>query len=190
MTFSRQCLTDQISIIIADDHPVIRQGLTTILNSQRDCASSLRQRRHREAPCESAEAQAQLKVAEAARDLAEVTYKRDQDLFKTNVISAQDFDTATENYKGELSTVIADEAVVGRLEVLEAFKIVRAPFDGIVTARNTDIGDYVAAGLGVRIFGNRIWTFTGVPRPLGWVLTNAIPANAISSIRSLPPPWD
>src|SRR6202162_5249053 len=43
---------------------------------------------------ELAQAQAQLKVAQAARDLAQVTYQRYQDLFKNNVISAQDFDTS------------------------------------------------------------------------------------------------
>jgi RND family efflux transporter MFP subunit len=99
-----------------------------------------------------AQAQAQLKVAQAASALAEVTYKRYQDLFKTNVIAAQDFDTAADNYAGARSTVIADQAVVGRLEALEAFKIVLAPFDGIVTARNTDIGDYVPAGSGTALF--------------------------------------
>jgi RND family efflux transporter MFP subunit len=99
-----------------------------------------------------AQAQAQLKVAQAASDLAEITYKRDQDLFKTKVIAAQDFDTAADNYAGARSTVIVDEAAVGRLQALEAFKIVRAPFDGIVTARNTDIGDYIAAGSGAPLF--------------------------------------
>jgi RND family efflux transporter MFP subunit len=99
-----------------------------------------------------AQAQAQLKVAQAASDLAEITYKRDQDLFKNKVIAAQDFDTAADNFAGARSTVIADRAAVGRLQALEAFKIVRAPFDGIVTARNTDIGDYVAAGSGTALF--------------------------------------
>ncbi|MBV8533918.1 MAG: efflux RND transporter periplasmic adaptor subunit [Verrucomicrobia bacterium] len=98
------------------------------------------------------QARAQLKVAQAASDLAEITYKRYQDLFKTNVISAQDFDTASENYAGEQSTVVADQAALGRLEALEAFKILRAPFDGIVTARNTDIGDYIPAGSGTELF--------------------------------------
>ena len=99
-----------------------------------------------------AQAQAQLKVAQAAFNLAEVTYKRYQDLFKTNVISAQDFDTAADNYAGARSTVVADQAVVGRLEALEDFKILRAPFDGVVTARNTDIGDYIPAGSGTELF--------------------------------------
>jgi RND family efflux transporter MFP subunit len=99
-----------------------------------------------------AQAQAQLKVAQAALNLAEVTYNRYQQLFKTNVISAQDFDTAADNYAGARSTVVVDQAAVGRLEVLENFKILRAPFDGIVTARNTDIGDYIPAGSGTALF--------------------------------------
>ena len=99
-----------------------------------------------------AQAQAQLKVAQAASDLAQVTYNRDQDLFKNKVIAAQDFDTAADTYAGARSTVIADQAAVGRLQALEAFKMVRAPFDGIVTARNTDIGDYVPAGSGTALF--------------------------------------
>src|ERR1700740_937336 len=99
-----------------------------------------------------AEAQAQLKVAQAASDLEEVTYRRDEALFKNKVSSAQDFYTAADNFGGARSTVIADQAAVGRLQALEAFKIVRAPFDGIVTARNTDIGDYVAAGSGTALF--------------------------------------
>ena|SRR5258708_3670620 len=99
-----------------------------------------------------AQAQAQLKVAQAASNLAEVTYNRYQQLFKTNVISAQDFDTAADNYAGARSTVVVDQAAVGRLEVLENFKILRAPLDGIVTARNTDIGDYIPAGSGTALF--------------------------------------
>ena len=99
-----------------------------------------------------AQAQAQLKVAQAASDLAEVTYRRDEDLFKNKVIAAQDFDTAADTFAGARSTVIADQAAVGRLQALEAFKIVRAPFDGIVTARNTDVGDYVAAGSETALF--------------------------------------
>src|SRR5258708_12286165 len=93
-----------------------------------------------------AQASAQLKVAQAARNLAEVTYQRDQTLFKTNVIAAQDFDTATDNYAGSQSTVIVDQAIVDRLEALEAFKIVRAPFDGIVPPRNTYIAAFLPPG--------------------------------------------
>ena len=99
-----------------------------------------------------AQAQAQLGVAKAARDLAQVTYRRYQELLKTNVIAPQDFDTAASNYHSSEATVIADQANVNRLEALEAFKHVVAPFDGIVTARNTDIGAYVPSGSGTQLF--------------------------------------
>jgi len=99
-----------------------------------------------------AQAQAQLGVAKAARDLAQVTYRRYQDLLKTNVIAPQDFDTVASNYHSSEATVIVDQAIVDRLQALEAFKHVTAPFDGIVTARNTDIGAYVPSGSGTQIF--------------------------------------
>ena len=92
-------------------------------------------------------------MAQATRDLAKVTYQRFQDLFQRNVIAAQDFDTAADNYGQNQGTVIADQANVNRLEALEAFKIVRAPFDGIVTARNTDIGEYIPLGLAPNFSG-------------------------------------
>ena len=47
---------------------------------------------------------------------------------------------------------MADQANIHQLEALEAFKIVRAPFNGIVTARNTDIGDFIASGSGSQLF--------------------------------------
>jgi RND family efflux transporter MFP subunit len=101
---------------------------------------------------ELAQAQAQLKVAEAALNLAEVTYRRSQDLFKRLVIAGEDFDTAADTYRENQATVLADQAIINRLEALEEFKIVRAPFNGIVTARNTDLGDYIAAGSGTQLF--------------------------------------
>jgi RND family efflux transporter MFP subunit len=117
-----------------------------------------------------AQAQAQPKLAQAAFDLAEITYKRSQELFKTKVISAQDFDTAADNYAGASSTVVADQAQVGRLQALEDFKILRAPFDGIVTARNTDIGAFIPAGSGTQLFRmaatSRLRVYVTVPQAL------------------------
>ena len=98
------------------------------------------------------QARAQLKVAEAARDLAQVTLKRDQDLYNRRVIAAQDFDTAADTYRQSQATVNVDQASVNALQALEDFKIVRAPFDGIVTERDTDIGAYVPSGSGVQLF--------------------------------------
>ena len=101
---------------------------------------------------ELAQAQAQLKVAQAARDLAEVTWRRNQDLFNRKVIAIQDYDTAADTYRENQAQVMVDQANINQLEALEGFKIVRAPFNGVVTARNTDIGDYIAAGSGTQLF--------------------------------------
>ena len=117
-----------------------------------------------------AQAQAKLKVAEAVGDLSEVTYRRFQRLLQGNVISAQDFDSATDNYRQDQATVYADQANVRRLEALEAFKIVRAPFDGIVTARNTDIGAFIPLGSGTQLFRvvriSPLRVYVDVPEPL------------------------
>ena len=119
---------------------------------------------------ELAQAQAQLKVAQATRDLGQVTYQRFQDLFQRNVIAAQDFDTAADNYGQNQATVIADQAIVNRLQALEAFKIVRAPFDGIVTARNTDIGAFIPSGSGTQLFRvariSPLRVYVDVPEPI------------------------
>jgi multidrug efflux system membrane fusion protein len=79
---------------------------------------------------ELAQAQAQLKVARAALHLAEVTRRRNLDLFSRKVVAAQDYDTATDSYRENQAIVMADQANINRLEALEAFKIIRAPFTG------------------------------------------------------------
>ena len=101
---------------------------------------------------ELVQAKAQLQVAQSALQLSQVTYKRNQDLFNRRVIAPQDLDTSADTYYENQATAAADEANIDRLNALEAFKLVRAPFDGIVTARDTDIGAYVAAGSGTQLF--------------------------------------
>jgi RND family efflux transporter MFP subunit len=98
------------------------------------------------------QAKAQLGQSRAALVLSEATFKRDQDLFNRRVISAQDFDNASADLRVKQATVAADQANVDRLNALEAFKLVRAPFNGVVTQRNTDVGAYVAAGSGTQLF--------------------------------------
>jgi RND family efflux transporter MFP subunit len=98
------------------------------------------------------QAKATLKQAQAALDLSSVTYQRDQDLLRRRVIAEQDFDTAESDFRSKQGTVHSDEAAVLRLEALEDFKLLKAPFDGIVTARNTDIGAMVNAGSGNALF--------------------------------------
>jgi RND family efflux transporter MFP subunit len=98
------------------------------------------------------QAKATLKEAQAALDLSRVTYKRDQDLLQRRVIAQQDFDTAASDLGVKQATVNADEAAVLSLQALEDFKTVKVPFDGIVTARNTDIGALVNSGSGNPLF--------------------------------------
>ena len=101
---------------------------------------------------ELAQAKAQLQVAQAASHLAEVTYQRDQTLFEQKVLDGETRDTAADTYAEDQATVVADQANLDRLDALEAFKVLRAPFAGIVTARNIDVGTYVANGSGNQLF--------------------------------------
>jgi membrane fusion protein, multidrug efflux system len=98
------------------------------------------------------QAKANLAQAQAALDLSRVTFRRDQDLLERKVIAQQDFDTASSDLHSKEATVNANAAAVSRLQALEDFKIVKAPFDGIVTRRNTDIGQIVNAGSGTPLF--------------------------------------
>jgi RND family efflux transporter MFP subunit len=80
--------------------------------------------------------------------LAEITMNRDLVLIKTDAIAHQDVDNAVGAYEADKAAVASQTANVKRLEQLVEFEKVYAPFDGIVTARNTDIGQLVNAGNG------------------------------------------
>ncbi len=95
-----------------------------------------------------AAAQANLAVAQARNKLAEVTAKRWQALAGTQAVSQQDVDQQTANATVTRSQVQAAQQEVARYQALVAFKRVVAPFDGVVTARRTDIGDDVNAAGG------------------------------------------
>jgi RND family efflux transporter MFP subunit len=99
-----------------------------------------------------AQAKAQLQVDQSALALAQVTYRRYQLLFVQAVLDAQTRDTAADTDREDQAKVAADKANIDRLNALEAFKLLRAPFDGIVTARDIDVGAYVANGSGHELF--------------------------------------
>lgn len=88
---------------------------------------------------------ADLKNAQANLDLAQVTATRADDLFKKKTISPQERDQATSDLAAKRALVASSEANVRRLEQLKAFEKVVAPFDGIVTTRNTDVGALIQA---------------------------------------------
>jgi RND family efflux transporter MFP subunit len=91
-------------------------------------------------------AQADLKSAQANLDLADVTSARYQNLLKTNSVSKQETDVAMSDATAKRAAVDASMANVRRLEQLQSFEKVYAPFDGIITARNIDIGGLIQAG--------------------------------------------
>jgi RND family efflux transporter MFP subunit len=92
--------------------------------------------------------QADLKSSQADLALAEVTATRYQNLLKSDSVSKQETDVATSGAAAKRAAVEAAEANVRRLQQLQSFERVYAPFSGIVTARNTDIGDLINAGTG------------------------------------------
>jgi RND family efflux transporter MFP subunit len=99
-----------------------------------------------------AQARANLQQSQAALWVSQTTYSRQADLLSKKVISQQDFDNQSGDLQAKQATVTAEQANLGQLEAMEAFKVLRAPFDGTVTARNTDIGALINAGSGSPLF--------------------------------------
>ena len=89
------------------------------------------------------QAENQLKTAEANLQLAKVTADRWVYLEKSSVVSKQERDQAVSDLNAKRATADSDRANVARLRKLQAFEQVYAPFDGVITARNTDIGDLI-----------------------------------------------
>lgn len=94
------------------------------------------------------QARADLNTAQANANLSKITMARYQDLIKTDGVSKQEVDNAVGDYEAKAATVKSAEANVRRLEELEAFKHVYAPFAGVITKRNIDIGTLINAGNG------------------------------------------
>jgi RND family efflux transporter MFP subunit len=93
-------------------------------------------------------AQADLKASQANLDLANITSNRYQNLLKSNSVSKQETDQAMGDAAAKQAAVEASMAAVRRLEQLQSFEKIYAPFDGVVTRRETDIGDLITAGTG------------------------------------------
>jgi RND family efflux transporter MFP subunit len=89
------------------------------------------------------QAENQLKTAEANLQLAQVTADRLVYLEKSSVVSKQERDQAVSDLNAKRATADSDRANVARLHQLQAFEHVYAPFDGVITARNTDVGDLI-----------------------------------------------
>src|SRR6201984_3466987 len=92
------------------------------------------------------QARSNLLTAQANLDLASITKTRYQGLLKKNAVSQQDVDNAVGTYNANAAIVEADKAAVQQYSALVSFEKVYAPFDGVITARNTDIGDLINSG--------------------------------------------
>jgi RND family efflux transporter MFP subunit len=94
------------------------------------------------------QARSNLLTAQANLELASITKTRYLGLLKSNAVSQQDVDNAVGTYNANKAIVEADQAAVDQYTALVSFEKIYAPFDGIVTARNTDIGDLINSGSG------------------------------------------
>ena len=92
------------------------------------------------------QARADLSVAQANAKLAQITARRWQSLSGTDAVATQDVDQRTFTWNANIAQVKAAQANVDRLVAEEGFKRLTAPFDGIVTARETDIGALINVG--------------------------------------------
>jgi RND family efflux transporter MFP subunit len=95
---------------------------------------------------ELAQARGALAAAQANLALSQITKDRYQELLKKHAVAQQDVDDAVGFYDAKKAVVDADMANVQRYAALVSFERIYAPFDGVITARNTDIGDLINSG--------------------------------------------
>ena len=94
------------------------------------------------------QARADLNTSQANANLSRITSMRYQELIKTDGVSKQEVDNAVGDYEAKAAIVKSSEANLRRLEELESFKHVYAPFSGVITRRNIDTGTLINAGNG------------------------------------------
>ena len=92
------------------------------------------------------QARSELETAKANLNLATTTADRWKKLLEEDSVSKQETDQAVSNLQAQKATVASSAANVHRLQELQSFEKVYAPFDGIITARNTDVGALINAG--------------------------------------------
>src|SRR6478735_1136895 len=115
------------------------------------------------------QSRADLVTAEANARLAKTTADRYQDLIKSESVSRQDLDNAVGGFEARNAEVESARANVRRLQQLQGFSRIYAPFDGVITARNTDIGALIGSGSASReLFHvadtSRVRVFVSVPQ--------------------------
>jgi RND family efflux transporter MFP subunit len=106
------------------------------------------------------QAEADLNTAQANLRQAEITAARWQSLLETDSVSQQETDQAVNALSAAKATVASNSANVRRLRELQGFQKIYAPFDGIITARNTDVGALIAAGASAQ--GKELFHMTAI----------------------------
>src|ERR1700723_551734 len=92
------------------------------------------------------QAQSDLATAQSNEQIAQITAQRWTKLLAKNAVSKQETDQAMSDLRGRQSALEAAQANVMRLQQLQGFERIYAPFDGVITARNIDIGSLIQAG--------------------------------------------
>ena len=129
------------------------------------------------------QAKAELATAEANLNLSQITAERDENLLKTHSVSTQERDNAVNANVANRATVDSNQANVARLEQLQSFEKVYAPFDGIITARSTDVGALIDAGANApkELFHiaaiNKLRIYVAVPEVYSRSATSGAPAD-------------
>jgi RND family efflux transporter MFP subunit len=93
-----------------------------------------------------AQARATLASAKANQEIAAITAERNNTLVQKQVVSQQIADQTAADAEAKKAIMDANQAYVRQLEAMQSFKQIVAPFDGVVTARNTDIGALINSG--------------------------------------------
>ena len=130
---------------------------------------------------ELSQARAGRQQSAAQLDLAKISADRWQNLRKTDSVSQQETDTQTNAYQQAVANLAAADANVRRLEQLESFKHVYAPFAGVLTKRNVDPGALINAGSsGASLFTlarvDPLRVFVNVPQAYSPAIKDGIPA--------------
>ncbi len=138
------------------------------------------------------QAREELGTAEANLKLAQLTAERYTDLLKSDSVAKQDVDNAVQTAAARVTAVKSAEANVKRMQEMVAFEKIYVPFDGVVTARNTDVGQLIASGSAVgqnrELFHvasiNKLRVFVNVPQTYSHATTSGL--NADLTLPELP----
>jgi RND family efflux transporter MFP subunit len=123
------------------------------------------------------QAEAEVASAQANATLSKATLARGQTLIESGSASKQDIDQRTADAANKAGLVKSTQANLDRLRVLEKYKRITAPFDGLVTARATDVGALINAGSGG---GPALFVVSGITKLRGYI---NVPQNYVPSIK-------